>query len=133
MLFNDFFCPTATFLINKLYSLTEDVNCKELRFDLAKQSRFNVKDWFMYCTKKLPDKLTQNLLKNYCNLSSLCPLYSGHFESTERCLDVCLCFKSGNLSLASQSLNFLPNFDLPLIPGFSALTSEFLLIKKSDK
>lgn len=44
MLFNDFFCPTATFVINELYILTEDVNCKELDFDSAKQGRFNVKD-----------------------------------------------------------------------------------------
>ena len=130
MLFNDFFCPTATFLINELCSLTQNVNCKELRFDSAKQNRFNVKDWFMYCTKKLPDKVTQNLLKNYCNLRSS---YTGHFERTERCLDLCLYFKSGNLSLDSQNLNLLPNFDLPLIPRFSALTSEFRLIKKSDK
>ena len=56
MLFNNFLCPTATSLINELYSLTEDVDCKKLGFNSAKQGRFNVKEWFMYCTKKLPDK-----------------------------------------------------------------------------
>ncbi len=58
MLFNDFLCSTATSLINELYSLTENVDCKELGFDSAKQDRFNVKEWFMYCTKKLSHKLT---------------------------------------------------------------------------
>ena len=129
LLFNDFLCPTTTSLIKRFYSIAGDVECVELALHLDSQAHCNVKDWFMYCTKELTDKLTQSFLKKYCNLSSSGILYSGHSQSRQPCLDLCSVFSSCNINVSFKSLDLLPNLNLPIIPGLEV--SEFSLIPRT--
>lgn len=117
-LFNDFMCPSTTTLtelfISELGSYV-DIDFRELDKDNEKSKNFNIKNWFIYCTKELKSEKTQYFLNRYLGLKSSCFFFCGHDDCFKQCNRVVESFTKCDLSLDSIKVNSLISKFFPLI------------------